>query len=144
MNSIAHATFSTCIQKCTIEGAAWFGRFYIVGTIPASCYDTTRNGGAGGSKSYATEAEALAAILADSWIKASPAHPIQMADCSHYVRATPAITNAQALRAVSGVSNAEKKRIRAARLRVGKDLALAQKVAALRAFDSAPCCGCCS
>lgn len=51
------------------------------------------------------------------------------------------ITNAQALRAIAGVSKAQKAKIKAARLRVGKDLPLAQKIVALRAFDSAPFTG---
>lgn len=75
--------YSTCVQKCTIKEAKWFGRFYIVGSIPATCMDPSRNG----SKSYATEADAIEAILADPWIKATPDQTIQGFDCRKIERA---------------------------------------------------------
>ena len=54
------------------------GRHFIAGAIPSTCCDPkTCN-----SYTYATEDEALAAILADPWIQDHPEQPIQRADCS--------------------------------------------------------------
>jgi hypothetical protein len=70
-------SYSTAIQQVTATGALWFGKFVIVGRIPATCYDANR----GGSKCFETEGEALAAVLADPWIQANPEQMIQGADC---------------------------------------------------------------
>ena len=48
------------------------GKFYIVGSIPAACYDATRRG----SHLYDTEADAIAAI------QAAGVSRIQRCDCS--------------------------------------------------------------
>lgn len=66
--------FSTAIQRCDSKGAKWFGRYYVVGSVPATCHRV----------SYGSEGECLAAILADPWIKSEPTQLIQMADCSRY------------------------------------------------------------
>lgn len=51
------------------------GKFFIVGSIPAACYDEARNGGRGGSKLYDSEAEAIDALV----VAGAPV--IQGADC---------------------------------------------------------------
>lgn len=71
-------SYSTAIQKITAPDAKRAGCFFIVGRIPATCFDFGRSG----SVIYNTEAEALAAILADPWIKANPGQTIQLNDCS--------------------------------------------------------------
>ena len=52
------------------------GKFFFVGSIPAECYDQSRNNGRGGSKLYDTEQDAINAA-----IKAG-ATRIQRSDCS--------------------------------------------------------------
>ena len=51
------------------------GKFFIVGSIPAECWDPARNNGAGGSKLYDSEADAIDALIA------ADAPIIQGADC---------------------------------------------------------------
>lgn len=51
------------------------GKFFIVGSIPAACYDPERNGGRGGSKLYDSADDAIAAL------QAAGAPVIQGADC---------------------------------------------------------------
>lgn len=51
------------------------GKFFIVGSIPAACYDESRNNGRGGSKLYDTEQQAI-----DALIDAGATY-IQGADC---------------------------------------------------------------
>ncbi len=58
------------------------GRYIIVGSIPGTCCGE----GTGKSRDYATEGEALAAILADPWIVAHPEQVIQRSDCSKVQR----------------------------------------------------------
>ncbi len=88
------ARFSTSIMQVTAKGAQTFGKYIIVGSIPSTCYDATRNNGAGGSMVFETEADALKAILADPWIQSTPTQLIQRADCSVYHRPQP-ITDEQ-------------------------------------------------
>jgi hypothetical protein len=52
------------------------GKFHFVGTIPANCWDETRNGGRGGAVCFDTEDEAIAAAIAGG------ATRIQRCDCS--------------------------------------------------------------
>lgn len=69
--------FTTAVQlitwPCKLQG-----RYIIVGSVPGTCYDHE----ARRSHDYATEDEALAAILADPWIQANPDQKIQRADYS--------------------------------------------------------------
>lgn len=51
------------------------GMFFFVGSIPAACYDQSRNGGRGGSKLYPTEDAAIQDAIANG------ATYIQGADC---------------------------------------------------------------
>lgn len=73
--------YSTSIQECTIIEARAYGKFYVVGTVPASCMNAD-----GGRKHYDTEQDALAAVLADPWIKANPSQVIQLANCAVFNR----------------------------------------------------------
>jgi hypothetical protein len=76
------ATYSTAIQRCDIKEAKNYGKFYIVGTIPLTCYDQEK----GKSMVFNDELEALQSILDDPWIQENPSHPIQRANCSKVVR----------------------------------------------------------
>lgn len=76
------ATYSTAIQKVNYPEGKRHKWFFIVGTIPLTCYDHDRNG----SRFYETELDALQAILDDPWIQENPSHPIQRADCSKVIR----------------------------------------------------------
>jgi hypothetical protein len=76
------ATYSTAVQKVNYPEGNRHGQFFIVGTIPLTCYDKTRQG----SLFYETELDALQAILDDQWIKENPSHPIQRVDCSKLIR----------------------------------------------------------
>lgn len=76
-----YANFSTALRKCDVREAKNFGRYYIVGRVPATCCNEH-----GRSKSYATEDEAIGAIMADPWIMATPGQVIQRADCSIFNR----------------------------------------------------------
>lgn len=51
------------------------GKFFFVGSIPAGCYDQTRNGGRGGSKLYDTEDAAIRDAVANG------STYVQGADC---------------------------------------------------------------
>lgn len=51
------------------------GKFFIVGSIPAACWDPARNDGRGGSCLYDSESDAIAAL------QAAGAECIQGADC---------------------------------------------------------------
>jgi hypothetical protein len=75
-------TYSTAIQCVNYPEGKRHGQFFIVGKIPATCYDHDRNG----SKFYETELDALQDILDDPWIFANPFHTIQRANCSKVVR----------------------------------------------------------
>jgi alpha-amylase/alpha-mannosidase (GH57 family) len=75
-------TFSTAIQKVNYPEGKRHGQFFIVGTIPSTCYDHTRKE----SCFYETEIDTLQAILNDPWIDANPTHTIQRADCSKVIR----------------------------------------------------------
>jgi hypothetical protein len=67
---LLRAEFPTCVQgpinRPIHNGQpnAAHGKFYFVGRIPSSCYDTSRNNGQGGSKFYDTEQEAIDAAIA--------------------------------------------------------------------------------
>lgn len=67
--------FSTAIIEIT-----WpcqnVGRFIVRGSVPATCH----------KQSYATEAGAIEAILADPWIKSNPDQMIQRTDGSRIER----------------------------------------------------------
>ena len=69
------SNYSTAIIK------APSGRFIVVGAVPATCCKEN-----GSQIAYNTEAEALAAILADPWIIANPEQLVQRADCSKIIR----------------------------------------------------------
>ena len=75
-------TYSTAIQRVNYPEGKRHGKFFIVGTIPATCYDHDRNG----SRFYENELDALQAILDDPWIAENPSHTIQRADCSKVIR----------------------------------------------------------
>ena len=71
----------TCITKCTVKGAGWEGRYYFVGSVPAELTisaPTMYNPEARQSFSYATEQEAIDALLAIGKTK------FQLDDCSWY------------------------------------------------------------
>lgn len=72
---------STAIQRIDYpihNGAPnpYHGKYFIVGSIPAACYDKTRNDGHGGSFIYDTEADAGRAI------ELAGVERYQLADCS--------------------------------------------------------------
>lgn len=58
------------------------GMFFMVGSIPAGCWDATRNNGTGGSKLYGTEDAAIRDAIANG------ATYIQGADCRRIDPAT--------------------------------------------------------
>lgn len=78
-------SFTTAILK------APSGKFIVVGRVPASCCFED-----GRQRVYESEAETLAAILADPWIIANPSQPIQLSDCSRYEREAPRIEQTEA------------------------------------------------
>lgn len=80
--SVLHAglRYSTAVQQINYpvhDGRPnpCHGLFFFVGSIPAECWDESRNGGAGGSKIYPTEDAAIRAAIA------AGAERIQGADC---------------------------------------------------------------
>ena len=80
-------TYSTAIQRVNYpihKGAPnpAHGKYFFVGSIPANCYDTTRNGGAGGSKFYDTQDDAIEQAIAGG------ATHIQRTDCTRVDIAT--------------------------------------------------------
>ena len=72
MNELAQvisAKFSTAIQRINYpihrgQPNPAHGKYFIVGSIPAACYDQSRNDGHGGSMLFGSEAECAAAIEA--------------------------------------------------------------------------------
>lgn len=58
--------FPTCIQECRVKGAAWFGRFSLVGSVPADLVKV----------SWGTLEEARAAV------EAAGVERYQLPDCS--------------------------------------------------------------
>jgi len=88
-SSIEHSTPEPA--KCEVENKpgrystgilkAPSGVFIVVGSVPSTCCDAD-----GRQRTFDSEADALAAILADPWIQATPSQLIQLADCSPYQR----------------------------------------------------------
>lgn len=81
LRALSGARFSTAIQQVDYpihrgQPNPAHGKFFFVGSIPANCYDTTRNGGAGGSRFYDTVDLAI-----DAAIDGGATH-IQRPDCS--------------------------------------------------------------
>jgi hypothetical protein len=80
------AAFTTAIQRVDYpihqgKPNPAHGKFYFVGSIPGACYDAARNGGAGGSKFYDSEPDAIRAAIAGG------ADRIQGTDCRFINRA---------------------------------------------------------
>ena len=81
-DSLLHAglRYTTAVQQINYpehNGRAnpWHGMFFFVGSIPAGCWEDSRNDGRGGSKIYPTEDAAIRAAIA------AGAERIQGADC---------------------------------------------------------------
>lgn len=69
INSAKPYRFSSAVQQVNYpvhnkQPNPAHGKFFIVGSIPMECYDTTRNDGRGGSKFYDTEQAAIDALIA--------------------------------------------------------------------------------
>lgn len=80
LSMFSTAQFSTAVQQINYpfhDGRPndAHGKFFFVGSIPADCYDESRNGGRGGSRIYDTEDLAIRAAIAGG------ATRIQGADC---------------------------------------------------------------